>query len=314
MAKTGFPRTCIDCGETKGRDGYQSKSHSRCAICFEKEKTRKVEEGKLNSQGLKTCSACGAVKPLSEFYKRPGQHKCKACFKKMPSRTHEGRQKLKRAEYERKGKEYRTIEEIKADRDWTPCEHSCEWCYSGLASKRTPEKCARAAWNWFLKNKASEKFLAIYLDLEGKRRARYSVEKARRRYNEDPIGERGRVRKRKYVNPEKVSVYDAAKRIQLMAKASDGTITSATYEKLVMEFKRCPYCGKPIDISTLHLDHMEPLSLGGLHGVSNVIACCAECNLKKASQPIEDWIGSLPAARQSYLLNILNNRKTFIYQ
>lgn len=308
MAKTGFPRTCIDCGETKGRDGYQSKSHSRCAICFEKEKARKAEEEKLNSHGLKTCSSCGAIKPLSEFYKRPGQHKCKDCFKKMPSRTHEGRQRLKRAEYERKGKEYRTIEEIIAGRDWTPCEHNCEWCYSGLESKRTPEKCARAAWRWFLKNKANKEYLAIYKRQRETRIAEYYARKARRRYRENLIDERDRSRRFKYVNPEIAARCDGRLRLFQMAETNDGTITKEVYSELIKEFDICPYCGKPLGMSNIHLDHIVPLSKGGTHSKFNVLACCETCNLRKRSKPINEWLKEVPPSRLCNLREILSAR------
>lgn len=45
---------------------------------------------------------------------------------------------------------------------------------------------------------------------------------------------------------------------------------------------RCQYCGR---ISTdLTIDHVLPIALGGKHSWENVVACCHECNNKKADR------------------------------
>lgn len=64
----------------------------------------------------------------------------------------------------------------------------------------------------------------------------------------------------------------------------------------------CLYCGKKIlkvydwdkngkPLKTyLHLDHMDPFSLGGLDSDSNKVYCCVECNLKKSDMLFLDWL------------------------
>jgi len=47
----------------------------------------------------------------------------------------------------------------------------------------------------------------------------------------------------------------------------------------------CPYCGVLIKGSS-HLDHIHPVSKGGLNIAENLVDCCATCNLKKADKGV----------------------------
>ncbi len=79
----------------------------------------------------------------------------------------------------------------------------------------------------------------------------------------------------------------------------------------------CPYCGGRLGpLPTLspeaveegqsaHLDHMDPLSLGGEDSVRNALYACRACNLAKGKRLFVDWLAMLtPAhwesARQIY--------------
>src|SRR3989344_533631 len=54
---------------------------------------------------------------------------------------------------------------------------------------------------------------------------------------------------------------------------------------------RCIYCGKSIDISNAHDDHIFPRKSGGLNIFANLVACCAVCNEnKKGRTPLESGI------------------------
>jgi len=67
----------------------------------------------------------------------------------------------------------------------------------------------------------------------------------------------------------------------------------------------CLYCGTEIiEVSHLmgepltkwkdiHLDHMNPLSLGGQDNDKNTVYCCANCNLNKGSKLFMDWLKCL---------------------
>lgn len=50
----------------------------------------------------------------------------------------------------------------------------------------------------------------------------------------------------------------------------------------------CHYCGKDVGVNALTMDHLLPLSRGGLSSKTNIVPCCKECNtLKKSMMPIE---------------------------
>jgi 5-methylcytosine-specific restriction endonuclease McrA len=67
----------------------------------------------------------------------------------------------------------------------------------------------------------------------------------------------------------------------------------------------CIYCGKKIEKvydweengksskTYIHLDHMDPISLGGRDSDQNTVYCCVECNLKKGDKLFVDWLKTL---------------------
>lgn len=38
---------------------------------------------------------------------------------------------------------------------------------------------------------------------------------------------------------------------------------------------------------------MDPIALGGLHGPANILACCHDCNARKAAKPFGEWLRTL---------------------
>ncbi len=51
---------------------------------------------------------------------------------------------------------------------------------------------------------------------------------------------------------------------------------------------RCQYCGTPFDPQDLTYDHVIPRSKGGQTEWTNVVTCCAKCNLKKGGRTPEE--------------------------
>ena len=49
---------------------------------------------------------------------------------------------------------------------------------------------------------------------------------------------------------------------------------------------KCIYCGQP----TLGIDHVIPVSEGGLTIPANGVCCCVTCNSKKGAKLDESWI------------------------
>ena len=51
---------------------------------------------------------------------------------------------------------------------------------------------------------------------------------------------------------------------------------------------KCLYCKKSLGRGKVHLDHVMPLALGGLHDDANLQVICSRCNGSKgAKHPIE---------------------------
>jgi 5-methylcytosine-specific restriction endonuclease McrA len=99
-------------------------------------------------------------------------------------------------------------------------------------------------------------------------------------------------------NPEKATASakaakrkrNAAKRCTIDALAPPVTPTN-TAKRFWAFDSRCAYCGSD---GQLHLDHVEPLSRGGLHTPTNLVPACERCNLSKGAKPVEAWYLSQP--------------------
>jgi 5-methylcytosine-specific restriction endonuclease McrA len=51
----------------------------------------------------------------------------------------------------------------------------------------------------------------------------------------------------------------------------------------------CYYCGIQTPPAKLTMDHMVPLTRGGLSTKNNLVACCKECNTKKKTMLPQEW-------------------------
>lgn len=60
------------------------------------------------------------------------------------------------------------------------------------------------------------------------------------------------------------------------------------FEILKRDGFRCRYCGATGAKTQLHVDHIEPRSLGGSDEPSNLITACRECNLGKRARRLDD--------------------------
>ncbi len=81
--------------------------------------------------------------------------------------------------------------------------------------------------------------------------------------------------------------FGGIKRRGLMYGVDDGTVTSKSWaEQLEVFGGTCGYCGDTS--SSLHRDHVYPLSKGGTHSIDNLAPACQKCNLMKSARgPIQ---------------------------
>ena len=57
-------------------------------------------------------------------------------------------------------------------------------------------------------------------------------------------------------------------------------------ERIVLFENKCAYCGNTEKVT---IDHVVPLSRGGLDNASNVVPACVRCNSSKCAKPVEQW-------------------------
>lgn len=103
-------------------------------------------------------------------------------------------------------------------------------------------------------------------------------------------------KKRRADDPEYRRAQDLKHEVKRRLRAGavdDGTITYAVRKRLLHDAVLCCYCSEKLTNKTKTLDHKEPLSRGGLHGVSNIAVCCASCNSKKNNKPYSVWLAGL---------------------
>jgi hypothetical protein len=67
-------------------------------------------------------------------------------------------------------------------------------------------------------------------------------------------------------------------------------------------FKRdkftCQYCGEAAPNVILHVDHIHPVSKGGINNILNLITSCAECNLGKRDKLLSDETSAIKQKKQ----------------
>jgi 5-methylcytosine-specific restriction endonuclease McrA len=52
---------------------------------------------------------------------------------------------------------------------------------------------------------------------------------------------------------------------------------------------RCYYCGEQTPPAKLSMDHVVPLTRGGLSTKNNLVACCKACNTRKKTMLPQEW-------------------------
>lgn len=97
---------------------------------------------------------------------------------------------------------------------------------------------------------------------------------------------------KKYREEHRDYFYNKARERKLAEKqVSDGTVT-LEYEAFLFDEQngKCAYCGCDLNESGKHLDHIIPISRGGLHTAHNVHWTCPTCNLSKGDSLEDEWL------------------------
>lgn len=85
------------------------------------------------------------------------------------------------------------------------------------------------------------------------------------------------------LNPEKYRTVERKRRAQM--RGCSGTHTAADLaEILAAQGHRCAYCCADLRRKAKHVDHIQPLALGGSNGRRNLQIACASCNQSKSAR------------------------------
>jgi len=100
-------------------------------------------------------------------------------------------------------------------------------------------------------------------------------------------------------NPNKIRAYDAKWR----SLKAMGSIVEFTKEQLIDRMLlwngHCAYCGKEFNDNKLweQIDHVIPLSRGGLNIPANLRPACKHCNCSKGKKLLSEWLKDLSGVK-----------------
>jgi 5-methylcytosine-specific restriction endonuclease McrA len=96
------------------------------------------------------------------------------------------------------------------------------------------------------------------------------------------------------INPD-LRLYHREKSKRRKAQARGQTplqVPVAAIRQRFSEFNNCcAYCGQEGD---MQIEHVEPMSEGGLHDIGNIVPACGPCNYNKRTSEMESWYRQQP--------------------
>jgi CRISPR/Cas system Type II protein with McrA/HNH and RuvC-like nuclease domain len=69
----------------------------------------------------------------------------------------------------------------------------------------------------------------------------------------------------------------------------------------------CIYCGHPLTLDTMEIDHIVPRSKGGGEDISNKVCACPRCNALKADKGIPEFLETMSPKKLHAYENRLEN-------
>jgi 5-methylcytosine-specific restriction endonuclease McrA len=148
----------------------------------------------------------------------------------------------------------------------------------------------------FFKNRATwDGVTNICKDCMKKRNSAYNKEYNKKYLQREDVKAQRRINTEKWHknNPEHVRLLKRNARAKRQTNLK-GTIAQDEWSQLCARYEyRCAYCGQRRTLAELTMDHMIPLSRGGLHHISNIVPACMHCNCEKGSKTYEEYVASL---------------------
>uniref|UniRef100_A0A6H1ZEI5 Putative homing endonuclease n=1 Tax=viral metagenome TaxID=1070528 RepID=A0A6H1ZEI5_9ZZZZ len=209
----------------------------------------------MNEEPIKCCTKCGKVKPITEFSKKETakdgyRNRCKACIREE--------YKIYHATHREEEREFRR-------RYKTTC----------------PEKVKEAKRRY----RETHREQLIEANRRYKVINQMEIKKRNKKY-QHAHPEKARERQRKYyaAHPEKAKEFNRNHRAKKYVAIGKG-ITWEEWENICEKYdNQCLACGKAGELT---IDHIVPLSRGGVHDGSNIQPLCASCNAKKGKKTMD---------------------------
>ncbi len=90
-------------------------------------------------------------------------------------------------------------------------------------------------------------------------------------------------------NTDKCKTYSRRRRACKLQQMGEWPIPEATFiAELLETHPFCYYCQEPLG-DGYHIEHMIPLSRGGLHDYRNVVLSCPPCNMRKGTKTAKEF-------------------------
>lgn len=77
---------------------------------------------------------------------------------------------------------------------------------------------------------------------------------------------------------------------RLAGALDDFSVTSQAIRTLWESTIECIYCGRELNEYNKSLEHLIPISGGGVHATRNVAVVCRLCNETKKAKPFDEWV------------------------
>lgn len=139
-----------------------------------------------------------------------------------------------------------------------------------------------------LRQKAREYYANLSADRKQRLNDAHKARESNRTYYQaNKLRERKRSSDWAKENPDKVRINCQNRRAR--KRKNGGTLSRDIAQRLMtLQKGRCPICKTKIDGRKYHLDHINPLSAGGMNIDANIQLLCPPCNLSKHNNhPIE---------------------------
>ena len=274
---------------------------------------------------FKKCPCCGENKPLTQFYKaknRKDGHQvyCKVCINKKHKKNVEKNKEKNKSGGHNISKEKKCpscgrillISEFYCDNSASDGHYTyCKKCvndkqhcdYMNNKQKYNEKQKKWRKNNPEKVNKQKERYKQRHPDADRLRAAKYR-ENNREKYLQ--------AKHRYYNNHREQIIIDANKRREKINNISDGSITPDFLKELYWgQNRRCNYCGCKLTYKNRNLDHILPISRGGMNTSDNVHWVCVGCNSSKHNKTEEEWFQWLknnPSERSDNVLAYIRGR------